>query len=328
MKLRPSLPPKDTIQGGELIMKSIRKKTVDNNADRIQKAIMEVERPYTMIVYPALLITILFLLPFVWGIGLTFTNYRLGAANVKFTFLHNYWAVLTSNNFLKAAWKTTQFTLLATGIELLLAFGLSVLMNTETIMAKIMRRLISLPLMIAPVVATLALKLMLNSKFGIVNYLMSFFGLRDFPWGASPSTSMFTVILVDIWIFTPFMTLIILAGMRGLPKDPIEAASVDGASKFTTLKDISFPIMLPTILVAFIFRFIDCIKCFDVIWGMTAGGPGDSTTVFCILGYVLSFSSMDIAKGNTILVFVWLINMFLGTKLINLWRDSRTRIGG
>lgn len=310
-------------------MKLFKKKnTIDSDANRIQQAIIENERPYTLIVWPALLVTILFMLPFIWGIGLTFTNYRLGAANVKFNWFQNYWTILTSNNFLNAAWKTTQFTLITTGIELLLAFGLSVLMNTETIMAKVMRRLISLPLMIAPVVATLALKLMLNSKFGIVNYLLSFFGLGDFAWGASPDSSMFTVILVDIWIFTPFMVLIILAGMRGLPKDPIEAASVDGASKFTTLKNISFPIMLPTILVAFIFRFIDCIKCFDVIWGMTAGGPGDSTTVFCILGYVLSFSSMDIAKGNTILVFVYIINMFLGTKLINLWKESRARIGG
>ena len=310
-------------------MKLFKKKnTIDSDANRIQQAIIENERPYTLIVWPALLVTILFMLPFIWGIGLTFTNYRLGAANVKFNWFQNYWTILTSNNFLNAAWKTTQFTLITTGIELLLAFGLSVLMNTETIMAKVMRRLISLSLMIAPVVATLALKLMLNSKFGIVNYLLSFFGLGDFAWGASPDSSMFTVILVDIWIFTPFMVLIILAGMRGLPKDPIEAASVDGASKFTTLKNISFPIMLPTILVAFIFRFIDCIKCFDVIWGMTAGGPGDSTTVFCILGYVLSFSSMDIAKGNTILVFVYIINMFLGTKLINLWKESRARIGG
>lgn len=309
---------------------SIFKKKVyaDSDADRIQLAISKNERPYTMIVYPALLVTILFMLPFIWGIWLTFTNYRLGAANVKFNWFQNYWILLTSENFLNSAWKTTQFTLIATGMELLLAFALSVLMNTETIMAKVMRRLISLPLMIAPVVATLALKLMLNSKFGIVNYLMSFFGKGDFQWGASPDSSMFTVILVDIWIYTPFMVLIILAGMRGLPKDPIEAASVDGASKFNILRNISFPIMLPTVLVAFIFRFIDCIKCFDVIWGMTAGGPGDSTTVFCILGYVLSFSSMDIAKGNTIMVLVWVINMVLGTKLINAWTSARKRIGG
>jgi len=293
----------------------------------IKNAIMANERPYTLIVYPALLVTILFMLPFIWGIWLTFTNYRLGAKNVQFNWFQNYWSVLTMDNFLSTAWRTIQFTVIATSVELMLAFALAVLMNTETIMAKVMRRLISFPLMIAPVIATLALKLMLNSKFGIVNYLLSFFGKGDFQWGASPSTSMFTVILVDIWIYTPFMVLIILAGMRGLPKDPIEAASVDGASKMSTLKNITFPIMMPTILLAFIFRFIDCIKCFDVIYGMTAGGPGDSTTVFCILGYVLSFSSMDIAKGNTILVFVWILNMFLGTKLINFWKASRERIG-
>lgn len=305
-----------------------RKKSSTAERSEIQQAIFDNQRPYTLIIYPALLITILFLLPFVWGIWLTFTNYRLGAANYHFNWFQNYWSVLTSKSFLNAAWRTTQFTAIAISVELFLALALSVLMNTETVMAKVMRRLISFPLMIAPVVATLALKLMLNSKFGIVNYLLSFFGKQNFQWGSSPETSMFTVILVDVWIFTPFMVLIILAGLRGLPKDPVEAASVDGAGKFRILKNITFPILLPTILVAFIFRFIDCIKCFDVIWGMTAGGPGDSTTVFSILGYVLSFSSMDIAKGNTILVLVYVLNMYLGTKLINFWAKSRERIGG
>lgn len=281
-----------------------------------------------LIIYPSLIVTILFMLPFLWGIYLTFTDFRLGAAQTNFNWFENYWSVMTSSNFLRAAWRTTQFTLITISIELGLAFALSIMMNTETIMAKVMRRIISFPLMIAPILATLALKLMLNNKFGVVNYLLSFFGKEDFPWGASPDTSMFTVILVDVWIFTPFMVLIILAGLRSLPKDPIEAASVDGASKNNILFRITMPILMPTILVAVIFRFIDCIKAFDVIWGMTAGGPGDSTTVFSIFGYVLSFSSMDIAKGNTVLVIVWLINMFLGTKLIKFWQASKDRIGG
>jgi multiple sugar transport system permease protein len=138
---------------------------------------------------------------------------------------------------------------------------------------------------------------------------------------------MFTVILVDIWIFTPFMALIILAGLRSLPKDPLEAAEVDGASSRDIFFKIMAPMILPTVLVAVIFRFIDCVKVFDVIWGMTAGGPGSSTLTLSIQGYVLSFSAMDIAKGNTVLGLIWIINLVLGNKLLDFWRVSRERLG-
>ena len=90
---------------------------------------------------------------------------------------------------------------------------------------------------------------------------------------------------------------------------------------------IMAPMILPTVFVAVIFRFIDCVKVFDVIWGMTAGGPGSSTLTLSIQGYVLSFSAMDIAKGNTVLGLIWIINLVLGNKLLDFWRVSRERLG-
>lgn len=304
-------------------MKRIKKEKKMND---IQSAIKADAKPYTLIIMPAIFISILFIIPFLWGIYLTFTSFKLGSQAMKFNWFQNYWAVISSRSFWSAALKTLQFSLFAVSIEFAVAVLLSMLMNTETFMAKLMRRVISFPLMIAPILATIALKLMLNNRFGIVNYMLSFFGQQDFPWGASPKTAMFTVILVDIWIFTPFIVLILLAGLRSLPKDPLEAAEVDGATRMSILMEIMTPLLLPTILIAIIFRFIDCVKAFDVIWGMTAGGPGDATMNLSIHGYVLSFSAMDIAKGNTVLVFVWLINMFLGTKLVNFWKEARERL--
>lgn len=302
--------------------------TAEGRINHIQAAQKADTKPYTLIIMPAILISILFLIPFVWGIYLTFTDFRLGSQAAQFNWFQNYRVVLSSRSFWGAALKTLQFSVFAVGLEFAVGTVLAMLMNTETFMARLMRRVISFSLMIAPIIATIALKLMLNNRFGIVNYVLSFFGRQDFPWGASPKTAMFTVILADIWIFTPFIVLILLAGLRSLPRDPLEAAQVDGATNVSIFTEIMLPMLLPTMLIAIIFRFIDCVKAFDVIWGMTAGGPGDATMNLSIHGYVMSFSALDIAKGTTVLVFVWLLNMFLGTKLLGFWKEARARLGG
>lgn len=294
--------------------------------DESSEIIRKIRRPYTVIILPAVLITILFLIPFFWGIGTSFTNYKLNNPNIHFNWGKTYWTLVSNMRFWKAALRTFQFTLFVVGIELIFGFFIAYLLNNETFMAKIVRRVIVFPLMIAPIIGTVLLKLMLNNKFGIINHFLSFFGAGDFPWGASPSTSMFTVILVDTWIFTPFMVLIILAGLRALPKDPYEAARVDGASGKHILWNITLPMVLPTILIAVIFRVIDSIKVFDVIWGMTAGGPGDTTTVFSILGYIFTFSSLDVAKGTALMVLVWVALIFIGNKMVAYWGKARARM--
>ena len=291
------------------------------------RQIARIQRTYTLIIIPAIVITILFLIPCFWGIGLSFTNYRLNLPVAKMNWGRTYAVLLSTLSFWKAALRTLQFTLFAVSVELLLGFGIAFLLSTETFMAKVLRRIIVFPLMIAPIIGTIMLKLMMNNKFGVINYLLSFVGGKDFPWGASPNLSMFTVIIVDVWIFTPFMIVIILAGLRALPREPYEAAIVDGSKGFDTMLNITLPMVMPTVLIALIFRVIDSIKVFDVIWGMTGGGPGDSTTVFSILGYIFTFGSLDVAKGTAIMLLVWVGIMFLGNKLVAYWQSSRARLG-
>lgn len=302
------------------------------NSDRsgdyydLNKISTRITRPYTLIILPSIIVTILFLIPFLWGLYLSFTGYRLNNPTQAINWGINYWNIIKSVRFWKSVSVTFQYTFFVVFFETLLGFFIANLLNTETIMAKIMRRIIALPLMIAPIIGTILLKLMLNNQFGIINYFLSFIGLGDFPWGASPNTSLLTIVLVDIWIYTPFMVLIMLAGLRGLPKDPYEAAVVDGAKSRNILSKITLPMILPTALIAIIFRTIDSIKVFDIAFGMTAGGPGDSTTTFSILGYVFTFSALDVAKGTTIMVITWIIVLILGRKLVQYWENTRTRL--
>ncbi|MBC8387402.1 MAG: sugar ABC transporter permease [Actinobacteria bacterium] len=298
------------------------KKEINN----IQDISNKMTRPYTLIILPSIIVTILFLVPFIWGLYLSLTGYKLNNPSQLINWGLNYWKIIKTVRFWKSVVVTFEYTFFVVIIETTLGFFIANLLNTETIMAKIMRRIISLPLMIAPIIGTILLKLMLNNQFGIINYFLSFVGLGDFPWGASPNTSLFTVVLVDVWIFTPFIVLIILAGLKGLPKDPYEAASVDGARGKHILWNLTLPMIIPTALIAIIFRTIDSIKVFDIIFGMTGGGPGDSTTTFSVLGYVFTFSALDVAKGSTIMVITWIIVLLIGKKLVQYWESARSKL--
>jgi len=300
----------------------------DPNAEmnKIKEMSKRITRPYTLIILPSIIVTILFLIPFIWGLYLSLTGYKLNNPTQSINWGINYWNIIKTMRFWKSVVVTFEYTFFVVAIEALLGFFIASLLNTETIMAKVMRRIIALPLMIAPIIGTILLKLMLNNKFGVINYFLSFIGLRDFPWGASPNTSLFTIVLVDIWIYTPFVVLIILAGLKGLSKDPYEAAVVDGAKRKHIFRNITLPIILPTALIAIIFRTIDSIKVFDIVFGMTGGGPGDSTTTFSVLGYVFTFSALDVAKGSTIMVITWIIVLLLGKKIVQYWESTRARL--
>ncbi len=283
-------------------------------------------RPYTLIIVPALVVTILFLIPFVWGIILSLTNYKLNFPVLKFNFGKNYLKMILSARFWKVTLNTFIYTAVSVSIEFVFGYFIASLLNTNTFMAKLLSKIIVIPLMVAPLISALLFKLMLNNQFGIINYFMSFIGLGDFPWGASPETAMLTVIIVDVWVFTPFVVLITLAGMRGLPKEPFEAAAVDGAKGINVLKTLTLPMMMPTVLIAVIFRVIDSIKVFDIIWGMTAGGPGDATTTFSIMGQIQTFGSLNVAKGTTILVITWFIIYQISQRMVVFWNNARNRL--
>jgi multiple sugar transport system permease protein len=283
-------------------------------------------RPYTFIVFPGIVLTILFLIPFLWGIFLSFTGYRLNNPKVIFNWGANYGNLFTSWSFWHSTLVTFIYTAAAVAIEMVLGFYIASLLDHETVMSRIMRRLIALPFMVAPIIGTLLLKLMLNNRFGVVNYLLGFVGLRNFPWAASTNTAMLTVVLVDVWIFTPFVVLILFAGKRGISRDPINAASVDGANSFQITRRVILPAMMPTVFIALIFRVIDSIIAFDIVWGMTGGGPGDATTVYAVTGYVRAFLSLDVAKGTTVLVVAWLIVFLVSQQMVKQWNEARKRL--
>jgi multiple sugar transport system permease protein len=286
-------------------------------------------RPY-ILVLPALLLTIGVLIPFINGVYWSLTNYNLMHPAFKFIGIRNYLTMFRDSNFWNTLRVTAVYVVAAVGSELVLGLAIAMLLNRETVAAKICRPLLVLPLLTAPVLATLMWKLMLSSEYGIVNYFLSLIvpSLRDFPWAGSAHYAMLTVVVIDVWIFTPFIALLLLAGMRSLPAAPFEAARVDGASPWFAFRQLTWPMLTPYLVVALIFRIIDTIQQFDIPYVLTEGGPGDALMTMQVRAYTQSFTYLNIGIGSAYMFVTWAIVFIISRLMVNLWTKWRAKLGG
>ena len=169
-----------------------------------------------------------------------------------------------------------EYTVLTVGIELVFGLAIAMLLQKQTRINNLVSILLLLPLMTAPAIAALMWKLMTNPNFGVLSYLVQLLGVTNFKWASDPNTALFTVVLVDVWVYTPFIMILLLAGLRSLPTQPFEAAALDGVPRRFVFFRITLPMLTPYIITAALFRMLDSIQQFDIIYPMTQGGPGDT----------------------------------------------------
>jgi multiple sugar transport system permease protein len=161
--------------------------------------------------------------------------------------------------------------------------------------------------MIAPVIAAIIWKLMLQPSVGVINHLLKPFGLGGVQWTDTPTGALLSSIAVDVWVYTPFVAILALAGLRSLPTSPFEAAAVDGARWWYTFRRLTLPMLWPYVLVAVIFRFMDSLKVFDIIYALTEGGPGDSTVVLQIRAYLEAIRFQRYSFGISYTIVLWAV---------------------
>ncbi len=154
-----------------------------------------------------------------------------------------------------------------------------------------------LPLAIMPIVVGVLWKFMLHPRYGIVNYGLSFLGVEPIQWVADPRFALASVMMVDVWEWTPFMVLVLYAGLISIPKEPVEAASIDGASEWQLFVHISLPLVLPIVVVAVLIRIMDIIKMFDIVYVLTRGGPGDSTELLSLYDFRIGLNYFYMGKA-------------------------------
>jgi multiple sugar transport system permease protein len=241
--------------------------------------------------------------PLFQGIQTSFYGLTLQNPAAPWVGWSNFKDLFTSPGFLNAAKFTIGFAAVVTTIETVLGFGLAMLMNRVFPGKKIIFTFLLLPIMIAPALLGVMFRLLLNSDIGLVPALLSNVGLDVSLF--APGTIVPMIVLLDILQWTSFTFLIIYAGLQSFPTDVLEAAQIDGAGRFRTLASITLPIMTPIIFAAVFLRLIDAIRTFDVVYVLTGGGPGTTTTTLSIFIYKTAFESGNFglaAAGSTVIM--------------------------
>lgn len=229
--------------------------------------------------------------------------------------LENYARLLNSQEFLASLRISIMFSAIVTSIQMVLGFGIAKLLDRDMKLKSLIFACLIVPIAMTPVISGQIWKLMLNAEYGVVNYLLeSVFGTKVI-W-LSPDLAYLSTILVDIWQNTPFVALIIYAGLKSLPEEPYEAAVMDGAGRFQIFSYITLPLLKPIILLALIFRLIDSLRTFDIPFALTQGGPGSATEFLSLHVYRLGFAQTGwvgraSAASVILLVIITIISLLL-----------------
>ena len=257
-----------------------------------------------------LLIIIVF--PIIFTIITSFYDYTLlNPHHDSFVGLDNYQEVIEEEYILDSALITSQFVLSTVLIEFFIGFVIALSLNTVKRLKTVYYIILLAPLMINPVVVGLIWRMILHTELGIFNYLLKLLDINRVNWLGDNDTAFWTIIFVDIWHQVSFMTILLLAGLSSLPREPYEAARMDGASSLRCLISITLPLMRPVITVAILLRLIFSIKTFDIIYIMTKGGPGISTDLVSYFIYRSAFFGLDIGRASALSVGLLIIVLFL-----------------
>ena len=311
----------------------IEKKTEDqNNPKNIKQEENKIPflvkaRPY-LIILPALLLTIGILYPFLTAIYYSLTNFSFRSVDYKFIGLKNWVDMFKSKDFWHACLVTAQYAILTTGTEMVAGLGLALLLVRESKFTKALRIILIFPLMIAPVIATLIWQLMINNSVGIVEKFLNIFGVFDFPWGSSAKTAMLTAGMIDFWVYTPFVMLLMLAGLQSLPKSPYESVKIDGGSPWFTFKTLTLPLLKPFIYIALLFRLMASMQEYGIIFALTKGGPGDTLMNLSLTGYNTGFAFSNLGKAVPYLLVLRVVIYFISKKLIGAWLKGQQNAQG
>ncbi len=277
--------------------------------------------PYLLIL-PALAILLSLIIPFIIGIYWSMTDYKLTSTLPKqFIGLRNYQTLLQDAAFWNSMRVTLTYTLIALLVQLPLGLAVAVMLNRDHKVVRFFRAVMILPLMMPPVVGALMWKSMMTPE-GILNYLLGIVGIGPLLWLGSVQLALPSILLIDIWLYTPFAALVLLAGLQGLPKEPFEAARVDGASPWVAFRTLTIPMLLPFLIIVGAFRGIDSLKIFDLIYATTQGGPVDVTNTLAITTYFQAIRWTNFGTAMSYAIVLWAMCYILAFILIRRWRKA------
>ncbi|WP_218096083.1 carbohydrate ABC transporter permease [Paenibacillus solanacearum] len=275
---------------------------------------------------PALLFVLLMMVfPILYTVRISFYEWSMSATTPpKWVGLSNYIDMFKDDRFWHAVTSTFYFTIAAIVMQTILGVAIALLLYREFRGKNIVKTLFLLPMVATPVAMGLVWLLIYEPSIGVANQLLKSLGLPPLLWLASPSQVIPSLVIIDIWEWTPMIALIVMAGLSTLPSDPYEAADVDGASTWQKFAYITLPLLRPTIIVAVMLRLIDVLKTFDIIYSTTQGGPNLASETLNLYGYVLGFQYFKLGMASSLLVVFFAL--VLGLTLALIWIRKRLEV--
>ena len=278
--------------------------------------------PWLLMAPTIALLVGLTIFPLLYSLYLSLNNYTLGGDRELIWFA-NYRELLTDSVFWRKLWFTLQVTILAVAIELGLGLVCALVLNKRLPGMGFFRMVVYIPMMISPLVVAFFWRIMLDGSFGIFTYFADVLGFGKQQWTIDLTLAKASLIMTDVWQWTPFVTLLMLAGLQAVPAQLYEAASLDRASSWMTFTKITLPYLKTPILLALLFRTIDTFKFFEAPYIITQGGPGDLTESLSLMAYNIGFEQSRLGMGAAISWLMVIVINILATVLI--WALTRTR---
>ncbi len=255
---------------------------------------------YYFLIPSILLLAFTSIYPLIYSFINSFYNWNWGEQR-DYVGLENYIFLLTNEEFWVVIKNTFLFASFACFFEVTLGIILALYIDRIKVGSTIIRTILLIPLMVSGIIVSMMSKVIFNNLFGVIPFYLKKIGLKSSFFG-SPDAAMPTLIGVDVWWQTAFVFIIILAGLQSIPQEPIESARIEGATEWQITRFIRLPMIRSLVLLVIIFRSIDTLKIFDLVWGITGGGPGISTEVVQTYSYRLAFGFLQMSKSMTVMI--------------------------
>lgn len=278
---------------------------------------------YWLFALPAVLVVAaVIVFPWLFTLYMSAQDWKIGGGP-EFVGLQNYAALFNDPRFIESMGHTFYFTILAVVLPILFGTAAALVFHREFPFRGILRTVFIMPMMATPVAVALVWTMMFHPQLGVLNYLLSLVGVGPQPWVYDPNTVIPTLILVEVWHWTPLVMLIVLGGLAGLPNEPYESALIDGASDWHMFRHITLPLVWPFIMVAVVIRTIDALKAFDTIFVITQGGPGTASETLNIFLYLQAFQFYKIGYASAVVVIFFGIVILLSLLLLYARQKSK-----
>jgi multiple sugar transport system permease protein len=272
---------------------------------------------YNIFMAPTILFILLMVMfPLLFTLYLSFTEWSMGTTAPRFIGLENYINLIRDERFINATGRTLFLAFGSVAIQLVLGTALAVFLNRNFKGKNLVKTLFLLPMVVTPVAIGMVWLLIYEPTLGIANHLLKSIGLDPVLWLVDRRIVLYSLMLIEVWEWTPMITLIVLAGLTAVPTDPVESAMVDGANRWQIFWKVTFPMLRPTLVIAALLRLIDALKTFDIIYSTTAGGPLFASETLNILAYTTSFSYFQMGRGSATIVLFLVVIGFASSLMI------------